>query len=90
MVIKFWGLRYLSCQKYRVRIGYSVPIPDPKIKQPYDLKLIPQELIKMNNLEAKIKNGYIYMEIQKGIYGLSQAGVLSNKLPKELLTKYGY
>ena len=52
--------------------------------------LIPQEFIDLNNLAPKIKNGYIYMEIQKGMYGLPQAGILLNKLLKERLVEYGY
>ena len=34
------------------------------------IKLFSQELIDMYNLTAKIKNGYVYIEIQKGMYGL--------------------
>ena len=36
------------------------------------------------------KNGFIYLEIRKAIYGLSQAGVLANKLLKARLTPAGY
>ena len=49
------------------------------------IKLIPPEFIDMNNLESKIKNGYIYTDIQKGVYGLPHAGILSNKLMEERL-----
>ena len=40
------------------------------------IKLIPQEFIEMYDLTAKVKNGYVYIEIQKGMYGLPQAGIL--------------
>ena len=30
------------------------------------------------------------MEIRKGMYGLPQSGILSNKILKERLTEYGY
>ena len=53
------------------------------------VKLVPQEFIEMNNLETKIKTGHIYMDIQKGMYGCPQAVILSNKLLKEHITKYG-
>ena len=33
------------------------------------IKLIPQEFIDMYNLTAKVKNGYVYIEIQKGMHG---------------------
>jgi hypothetical protein len=35
-------------------------------------------------------DGYIYMEIRKGMYGLPQAGILANKLLKERLARHGY
>ena len=38
----------------------------------------------------KAKNGFVYMEIQKGMYGLPQAGILANKLLEERLAKHGY
>ncbi|KAL7545763.1 hypothetical protein ACHAWF_009116 [Thalassiosira exigua] len=37
-----------------------------------------------------VKNGYIYMEISKGMYGLPQAGVWANKLLKERLIEHDY
>ena len=43
--------------------------------------LVPQEFIDTNNLAntlaSKIKNGYIYMNIVQGMYGLPQAGILA-------------
>ena len=47
------------------------------------IELVPQEFIDANNLASKIKNGYIYMKIIRGIYGLPQSGVLANKLLKQ-------
>ena len=44
------------------------------------IKLIPQEFIYFYDLAPKVKNGYIYMEISRGMYGLPQSGILSNKL----------
>ena len=58
------------------------------MRMPIDL--IPQEVINHYDLSPKIKNGYIYMEIIRGMYGLPQAGVLANKLLKERLSKHGY
>ena len=57
--------------------------------------LIPQELVDLYNLGEKVKYDskgvvYVYMEIRKGMYGLPQSVILSNKLLKERLTKYGY
>ena len=46
------------------------------------IKLIPQEFIDLYNLTTKVRNGYVHIEIQKGMYGLPQAGILANKLLK--------
>ena len=54
------------------------------------LDLIPQEFRNEYNLDAKAKDGYVFMEIQKGMYGLPQAGILANKLLKKRLAKKGY
>ena len=44
------------------------------------INLIPQEVIDHYDLLPKVKNGYVYIEIISGMYGLPQAGVLANKL----------
>ena len=41
-------------------------------------------------LLPKFKNGYIYMEIIRGMYELPKSGVLANKLQKEQLEVHGY
>jgi hypothetical protein len=52
--------------------------------------LIPDEIMDQYNLRSKIVNGFIYMEIRKGMYGLPQAGIIAHNLLKEHLAKYGY
>jgi len=54
------------------------------------LALIPEEFQDAYDLKAKAKNGFVYMEINKGMYGLPQAGILANKLLKRRLAKFGY
>ena len=54
------------------------------------IHLIPPKIIEENNLSSKIKNGYLYMEIRRGMYGLPQSGILANKLLKERLEVHGY
>jgi hypothetical protein len=49
------------------------------------LDLFPDNIVDHNNLRQKAKNGFVYMEIQKGKYGLPQAGILANKLLKKRL-----
>jgi hypothetical protein len=43
------------------------------------LTVIPPEIIVQYNLLPLVHNGYTYMEIRKGMYGLPQAGILANK-----------
>ena len=40
---------------------------------------IPQEFIDEYNLTSITNNGWVYIEIRKGAYGLPQAGVLAHK-----------
>ena len=53
------------------------------------INLIPQEFIDLYDTAPKVKNGYVYMEIRRGIYGLPQSGMLVNKLLKEHLAADG-
>jgi hypothetical protein len=55
------------------------------------LTLFPEHVIDQYNLRAKTKNGYVYVEIRKAIYGLlPQAGMLANALLKTRLVPAGY
>jgi hypothetical protein len=54
------------------------------------LSFFPQDIIKHYGLLNKVLNGYVYMEIHKGMYGLPQAGIPTNKLLKRHLAKHGY
>ena len=46
------------------------------------IKLIPNEFIDLYDLPPKVKNGYIYIEISRGMYGLPQSGIVAKKLMK--------
>jgi len=42
---------------------------------------IPEEIIVESNLQEKATNdGHVYIEIQKGMYGSPQAGILAQQL----------
>ena len=43
------------------------------------VKLIPIEFANMYDLHTKVKDGHVYIQIEKGMYGLPQAGILANK-----------
>ena len=52
--------------------------------------LSPQHTIEQYNLLHHVKGGYVYLKIQKAIYGLPQAGILANKQLWEKLEPAGY
>jgi hypothetical protein len=54
------------------------------------IALLPDNIIDHYQLQEKVLDGYVYMEICKGMYGLLQAGSLANKLLKEQLAHHGY
>jgi len=52
---------------------------------------IPDDIIKEYKLDQKVTaDGFIYMEIQEGMYGLPQAGIIVQELLAERLGKHGY
>ena len=52
---------------------------------------IPEEVIEHYNLRDIVtEDGYVYCEIQKGMYGLPQAGIIAQELLQERLTQFGY
>jgi hypothetical protein len=55
-----------------------------------NLASLPEETIKKYNLKKLTQDGKVYVEIQKGMYGLPQAGILANELLQSNLTKDGY
>jgi hypothetical protein len=67
----------------------NTPLERPKYMR-IPVKLIPQEIIDDYKLTPLIYRDYIYVEINEGMYGLPQAGLLANKLLARRLAKYGY
>jgi hypothetical protein len=52
---------------------------------------IPEEIIKEYKMrEIVTKDGYVYYKIQRGMYGLPQAGIIAQELLQERLAKVGY
>jgi len=52
---------------------------------------IPDEIIqeyKLHNIATP--EGYIYIEVNKGMYGLPQAGILAQELLEKRLNQHGY
>ena len=45
------------------------------------LDIIPEEIIIKYNLRDRVDvEGWVYVEIRKGMYGLPQAGIITNQL----------
>jgi hypothetical protein len=54
------------------------------------MKLIPLEIITQYAVLPLVSDGHIYIEVQKGMYGLPQAGILANLLLAKRLAPHGY
>ena len=55
------------------------------------LKIIPQEIIDAYNLTALVDyQGWIYMRIKKGVYGLKQARIIANQELVNHMAPFGY
>jgi hypothetical protein len=52
--------------------------------------LIPEEIMRVYQLQSLVKNGNVMARIDKGMYSLPQAGILANRLLKERLQPHGY
>jgi len=51
----------------------------------------PEDVIAQYNLKDIVtSNGYVYIEVRKGMYGLPQAGLLAQELLQTRLKKNGY
>ena len=54
------------------------------------ISLFPKHIIKQYDLIKKLRNGFIYLEIRRIIYGLPQAGMFVNEYLEEKLAPHGY
>ena len=54
------------------------------------LKYIPKEIMDEYNIQDIQSNGFVYVEIRKGMYGLKEAGIIAFKRLVEKLAPHGY
>jgi hypothetical protein len=54
------------------------------------LSRFPEEIVQRYNLNAIAIDGWVYIEIRKGMYGLKQAGLHANQLLQTRLAPFGY
>jgi hypothetical protein len=67
----------------------GTPLPRFEYKKML-LSRFPEEIIQKYNLNALAIDGWVYIEIRKGMYGLKQAGLLANQLLQTRLVPFGY
>jgi hypothetical protein len=67
----------------------NTPMDSPEFMR-IPIALVPEEIIKEYDLHSFVHNDYVYVRIDKGMYGLPQAGILANKLLEKRLGKHGY
>ena len=68
----------------------NTPLPRSKYVK-LSLTVIPHEVIDEYSLQGKAtKDGHVYIKINKGMYGLPQAGILAQDLLAERPEEHGY
>jgi hypothetical protein len=71
--------------------NYYLGTPLPRFE--YMIMLLsrfPEVIFDKYNLKALAVDGWVYIEISKGIYGLKQAGLLANQLLQTRVVPFGY
>jgi hypothetical protein len=56
----------------------------------FKLSDIPNNIIDIYKLRDIVHNGYVFVRIQKGMYGLPQAGIIAQQLLEQCLQANGY
>jgi hypothetical protein len=54
------------------------------------VNMVPDRIMEKYNLHDHVHNGYLYVEVRKGMYELLQTGLLANLLISRRLEKHGY
>jgi len=54
------------------------------------IAMLPDDIMEHYQLHALIHKGHVYVEIQRGMYGLPQAGLLANQQLQQFLAPHGY
>ena len=79
--------RYITIDIYDFYL--NTPLKDYEYMK-IPIHLVPDEFIKYHNLQNKGYYRYLYVQIQRGIYGLPQSRRLANDLLKQCLYSFGY
>ena len=86
-VMSTLGAKYFTMDVSKFYL--SSPMEHPEFMR-MPIKIIPQKIIDQCNLLDIDDDGWVYIRIKKGMYGLPQAGKLTNNLLVERLRTAGY
>jgi hypothetical protein len=86
-VISTWGAKFLVIDITNFYLNTPLGRFECMV---INLSSLPQETIKKYDLIELSQDGKVYIKIQKGMYGLPQAGILANELLQRNLAKDGY
>jgi hypothetical protein len=71
--------------------NYYLGTPLPTYEyMPLPISILPLDIIEKYKLTHLAVNGWVYLEICKGMYGLKQAGLLANQLLQKRLKPFDY
>jgi hypothetical protein len=71
--------------------NYYLGNPLPRFKyMKMQLSRFPEEIIQNYNLNALVVDGWVLIDIRKGMYGLKQSGLLANQILQTCLAPFGY
>ena len=86
-VVSTQDAKFLAADAANFYLG--TPLPDYEYMR-IPVNIIPECIMLQYNLAPLVHNGFVVVEIRKGMYGLPQAGILANKRLKKHLAKAGY
>ena len=86
-VIPTPGERFITL--YLKYFYLKTPLPQPRYTKT-KIDILPNEIIEKYNLRDIVHNKYVYLKINMGMYGLTEAWILDNNLLKKRLSTHGY
>ena len=86
-VLSTEGAKFIGIDVANFYLGSPMDRPE-YMRIPYHI--IPDEIKKKYGLDKLVKDGWIFVRIERGMYGLPQAGLLANNLLAKRLSKAGY
>jgi len=86
-VLSTEGAKFIGIGVANFYLGSPMDRPE-YMRIPYHI--IPDEIKKKYGLDKLVKDGWIFVRIERGMYGLPQAGLLANNLLAKRLSKAGY